>query len=309
MKKRISIFALITLIMLVLTMSVSCAKSNVAGDAMINGADKEYANGSTGGVVSPGVGNDIISEERKIIKKVNESVQTESYDDFMTQLKSLITECGGYISSASYSGDNYYNKNAYRSAYLVVRIPAERLDAFTGGVNGLGVVSSYSESIDDVTGAYVDVESRIAVLTAEETALLAMLTEAETVSQTLEIRESLSRVQADLASYKAQKQTFDSQISYSTVNMNIYEVRQAEVANPGFFEEVGDEFSDSMYNLGQNLRAFAVWFLGNIVEIVIFAAVASGGTILVIKLIKRRRVKKAKKISSDAENAQNNSEM
>ena len=306
MKKRISIFALVTLIVLVLTMAVSCAKHNVAGDAMMNGVDKEFANGSTGGTVAPGVGSDVISDERKIIKKVNESVQTENYDEFMTQLKALIETCGGYISSASHSGDNYYNKNLYRNSHLVVRIPAERLDEFTGGVNGLGVVCSYSESMDDVTGAYVDLESRIAVLTAEESALIEMLSGASTVSQTLEIRESLNRVQADLASYKAQKQAYDSQISYSTVNMSIQEVRQAEVVNPGFFEEVRIEFNDSMYDLGRNLRDFAVWFLGNIVEIVIFAAFATGGTILVVKIVKHRRVKKAEKASANDEKTENN---
>lgn len=297
MKKTLKAIILSLTLILILTLSVSCS-SSVAGDGYYGGGDK-YENGMTGpenvsGSVGNGTGTtDIVSPDRKIIKTVRESVQTENFDDFLREVRESVSELGGYISSANQSGDSYYNSNLHRNASLTVRIPADKLDEFTAKIDGLGVVTSYSESMDDVTGAYVDVESRIAVLEAEETALLAMLAEATNVSTSLEIRKRLTDVQGDLASLRAQKKTYDSLIAYSTVYMSIYEVRRAETANPGFFEEVGGVFSDSLYDIGTGLRDFAVWFLGNIIYIVIFAGIVAGAIILLKKLIKNRKSKKA----------------
>ncbi len=244
--------------------------------------------------LSGGVGNksDVILEDRKIIKTVYESIETDKYDDFMSNLNTAIAEAGGYISSSSYRGESYYSEGSLRSADLVIRIPAENLEKFTGAVDKYGVVYSYNETVQDITAAYVDVESRIAVLEAEETSLLEMLKLAESISDAIAIRTRLNDVQSDLASLEAQKRTYDSQVAYSTVNMYVSEVRRAEPLKPGFFEEVSGEFSDSITEIGEGLRDFAVWFLGNVIYIVIFAGFVTGGVCLVIRFKRKKKNKK-----------------
>ena len=295
MKKRTKIIIAVLALVAILTACVSCAVkgdmemagSAAPGDDYYNGYDKE--NGFTGGSTASG---DVLDESRKIIKTVTEYVQTDKYDDFITQMNATVTELQGYVISASYRGDSYYSKDALRHATLTVRVPAQRLSEFTAYVDGAGIVTSYTESIDDVTAEYVDVESRIAVLTAEETALLEMLEMANTVSTALEIRTRLNQVQGDIASLRAQKNTYDTLVAYSTVNLNVSEVRRAESTDPTFFEEIGYNFTDSITSIGDGLRDFAVWFIGDIVYIVLIAGLLTGGFFAARPVIRRILQKK-----------------
>ena len=301
MKKLIRIFFLACITSAMIIAATSCAK--YAGNAA-DGSAPGYDNSFTGGAVDKE--NNLLGEnygsDRKIIKNVNESVQTDKYDDFLSELNAAVNVSGGYVSSANYSGESYYSDNNLRHANLTLRIPADKLSEFTERVDSVAVVTYYNESVQDVTSAYVDVESRIAVLEAEETALLDILKTSSTTADALAVRTRLLDVQADLASLRAQKNTYDDRVAFSTVYMSISEVRRAKEQNPGFFTEVGDTFLDSLSDIGEGLRDFAVWFLGNIIYILIFAGAVFGSTLLVRFAVRKIKAGKAQKKSPAPQN-------
>jgi len=283
MKKTLCIIIMV----LMLLSLVSC------GDSVLNESmDGNYSDSYPGGAYDSDEKvesdeNSKVDENRKIIKTVDETVQTDAYDDFIASVKTAVEQCSGYIENASYSGNSYYNKNNYRNAYFVIRIPADQLDSFTSTVDSMAVVTSYSEGIKDVTLAYVDIESRINVLVAEETALLEILSKADTVNSMLSVRAQLNEVQSDLASLRAQKKALDDKISYSTVNLRVNEVRVATATEEqGFFDEVKAEFSENLYNIGQGFRSFGVWFLGNSLYILMFAAFCVAAFFIIRKFMK-----------------------
>ena len=287
MKKIISILIVIFVLMFTLVSCSSGAEGNGGGSyAGSDGMENDYK-GESGSTDSTAEAN------RKIIKTVNQSVQTDAYDEFMDSLNEAISAVGGYISSSNYKGDNYYSADTLRYASLTVRIPAEKLDTFTADVDSLAIVTSFSENVTDVTLSYIDVESRISVLESEETALTAMLSSATTVDQMLSIRERLLDVQSDLASLRAQKNSYDDKISYSTVYLTVNEVRRAVAKDPGFFEEVGANFSENLYNIGQFFRDLAVWLLGDSLVILIWAAVIVG-LVFLYKLWRKKHPKTPK---------------
>ena len=122
MKRRI---ILLSLLIAALVFTCSCSGSGdaeapgPAGDGWMGGVleDKNESSGA----------DKIVFEDRKIIKTVNESVQTESYDAFLDTVREKVSALGGYVTSANYRGDSYYGKNDLRQATLTLRIPAERL--------------------------------------------------------------------------------------------------------------------------------------------------------------------------------------
>ena len=285
------ILCLMVTILIVLTFA-SCGKGYSAEDSM---------NSFDGGMESekyPGGAYDSdnkvedtatekVEENRKIIKTVDETVQTDAYDDFIVSLKETVNQCSGYIENASYSGSSYYDKYSSRYAYFVIRIPADKLDTFTAGVDSMAVVTSYNEGIRDVTMTYIDIDSRITVLEAEEKVLLDILSKADTVNSMLSVRSQLNSVQSDLASLRAQKKALDDKISYSTVNLRVNEVRVVTVTdNPTFFEEVKAEFTENLYDIGQGFRDFGVWFLGNILYLLMFAAFCVAAFFVLVKVRK-----------------------
>ncbi len=302
----------VILLAIVMILSIAAITSCSKADKNMGSAPGMMENGYGG--MSPdydGKGNTVLEgENRKIIKNVSESVQTDKFDDFLDSLYDAIAEAQGYVSSSNYSGNSYYDNSSLRNANITIRIPADKLSSFTEKVESLAVVTSYNEYIDDVTNKYIDVTSRIAVLEAEEIALLNILESAATTSEMLDIRTRLLDVQSDLASLRKQRDTIDDKVEYSTVTIYVREVRRAVSQNVGFFDEVGGNFLDSVYDIGEGLRAFAVWLLGDILYILLVGGVITGAFFLVRFLVRKygNKLPSRKKNKKEPENEENENE-
>jgi hypothetical protein len=235
-------------------------------------------------------GSSVVSD-RKIITTVNERVETEAYDALIEGLKTAVSEAGGYFVSSSYSGSGVETEKT-RKATFEIRIPAEGLSAFTGRLGTLGTVLSYKETANDVTLAYVDLESRIAVLEAEEAALLAILAGATNTTEIVEIRKSLTNTQSDLASLRAQKKTYDTLVAYSTVRLSVSEVAHARSADGTFFSEVGDDFMESLSAIGGFFRGLFVFLLGSSPILILLGAVGVGAFFIARAVLRARSEKR-----------------
>lgn len=216
---------------------------------------------------------------RKIIKNAELSIQTKDYNKFITALNEKINALGGYTDSLE--ENNYASKNAM----IVARVPAEKLDEFLSGVEKIGTVQSKNISKSDVTDSYNDIESRITALETEETALLKILGDCDTVSETIEVQSRLSEVRAQIESFKSQKKSFDSQISYSTVTIYVSEEERILKNDGSFSSRLREKFDSSVYNIGSFFESLALNFLGGILYILIAAAIA----VVVIIIVKKRK--------------------
>lgn len=289
MKKRI--FSLLVLVLALVLLLGSCDAEN--GGYMSDPAPApDYGNGGTTSA------DTVISDTRKIIKTVDESVETEHYDDLIAGLKAAVDETGGYFANSRYTGNGTEDIGT-RTAHFEIRIPAERLADFTGKLGTLGTVTEYYETANDVTMSYLDIESRITVLEAEETALTAMLTEAKSTSEMLAIRDSLSRVQGDLASLRAQKANYDTLIAYSTVHLLVEEVAAEHPADESFFGEVGSIFGASLSAVGAFFRGIGIIILGGAPLWILFLAIALGIFFLIRFFIRRTAYKPQTKNPDD----------
>ena len=226
----------------------------------------------------------VLPSGRKLIRNAELSVETKSFDDFHAALMQKTAALGGYVES---SDSGAFSSMRYE--HLVLRIPADSLDAFLQSVAELGTVTSQNTSVQDVTEKYIDVKSRLAALETEQETLLALLKKAEKLTDILEIQDRLTEVRGSLESYKAQLQALDSQIDYSTVTMVVNEVeRVTQPESRSFFQQVRRNLSDNLYSIGQALRNFALWFLSSLPYIALWL-LAIGVVIAVVLLVRRRR--------------------
>ena len=89
----------------------------------------------------------------------------------------------------------------------------------------------------------------------------------------------------ELENYGSQKRILDNQIDYSTVYITISEVeRITPVGEKGFFEEIADRFSASLYNVGRGFRGFFIVLIGSLPVLVVWAAVIAAVVLVVRKL-------------------------
>ena len=282
----------------------STASSTTESAAMDMAPMEESAEESVsdGGGISSGNGIEAVADtERKLIKTVNLDVQTLEFDTATEELAAKVNELGGYVESSSVYGSDYYYEST-RSASYTVRIPADRLDEFINIVDEVGNVTYKNESVDDVTLQYVDTESHKEALETEQTRLLELLENAETMEDIITIESRLSEVRYELGSYESQLRLLDNQVDYSTVYINLTEVeRITETGERTFFQEVADRFGDSAYAVGRGLRGFAVGFLGSLPILAVWAAVIAVIVLIIRRIFKRAERRREKQLRKNEE--------
>ena len=224
-----------------------------------------------------------IKTDRKIVRNASLYVETKDLNKFIESIDAKTDALGGYNESAEI--DNYNSA----TADLVIRIPAEKLDDFIAAVDEIATVQSKSISAADITDSYTDVESHIKALETEETALLKILENCKTVSETIEVQNRLSQVRSELDGYKTQIKNYDSQIAYSRVAISVSEESRIIKSDDSFSSRLKAKFEDSVYNIGNFFESFAVNILGGILYIII-AAVIIFAAVLIIKKIKKKRI-------------------
>ena len=252
-------------------------------------AEPEMEEMATGSVAANSEISETAQVNRKLIRTFDMNIQTKEFDEVLSGIQSKVQELGGYIEQSSLDGGSAYYSNYNRYSNLTVRIPSDKLDQFIENVKESANVTYISESTEDVTLQYVDVESRKIALETERDRLLELLEQATSVEELITIESRLSEVRYQLESYASRLRTLDNQVDYSTVHINIDEVdRETKVEPKTFWEEVTDEFGDSIYGIGRDVRNFAIWFLGSSPYIVLWAVVIAA-VVVVLKILGRKK--------------------
>jgi hypothetical protein len=131
---------------------------------------------------------------------------------------------------------------------------------------------SANESVEDVTNTYVDTQSRLKNLRAEQSRLLELLTHAQTLSEILAIEQRLTDVEEKIESSQAQMNTLTSRITFYpvTIVLEPMPVKTPPPAPVGW--HVGQTFRDAFaasLAFAQGLATFLIWLLAFSVYIVL----------------------------------------
>ena len=231
--------------------------------------------------------------DRKLIKTVELTAETEDLDALLTAITGRVSELGGYIENQRVYNGSAYASYRSRSASLTIRIPADRLDGFVDHVaENTNIVSRYAY-IDDVTLTYVATESRVKALQAEESRLLELMDKAENLTDLLQVEARLTDVRYELESVTNQMNVLKNQVSYGTIHLNVDEVVEyTPVAEETFWQRISGGFVDSLEEIGDGIVEVTVFVLANLPYFVLIGI----GVVVIIVLAKRSiRKKKAKK--------------
>ena len=247
--------------------SVSSAASVETGEAAM---DTLAANGLETGTVDP---ETMENAGRKIIYTAYAAMETETFDETSASVRQMVEEAGGYISSSSARGSR---TDGTRSVDYTCKIPAGNYAGFIDGLSGAGNLYRLTESTDDVTLQYVDLDARLSSLQNQLDRLEELAAEASDIETLLTIETQIGEVQYELESYTAQMRTLENQISYSTVDLTIDEVASVSEGT-GFGTRVKAAFGGSWDNFVAAVQGIIIALIyllpGLIVLGVVLAAV------------------------------------
>lgn len=231
---------------------------------------------------------------RKLIKTVDMYVETENYDTLLGTLSKQIAELGGYIEyQYDYNGRNFSEYNDNRNANWEIRIPVEHLDEFVNQVGEEANVINKTERITDVTLQYVDLQSHKTALLTEQKRLLELLEEAQNVEDIIAIEQRLSEVRYELENMESQLRLLDNKIDYSTVNLNIQEVkREVRIEENTVWDRIRNGFVKTVYDLGDGIVDCFVWVVVNIPYLVLWFIIIAVVIVVFRKIMKKRSERK-----------------
>jgi hypothetical protein len=180
----------------------------------------------------------------------------------------LATRYGGYlVGSNSYaSGED----DTMKSGTVAVRVPSSSFAQALSDAGKLGTLKNETLSTQDVTEEYVDLQARIKNSEAHVNSLVALLAQAKTVDEILQVQSVLTYAQQDLEQLKGRLRYLDEHTDYSTITMSIYERGTEPVVVSSW--GVGSAFKDALHYL---VRVFngIIRGLGVLVPILIVAAI------------------------------------
>lgn len=235
---------------------------------------------------------------RKLIKRVNLSMQTLAFDNAVEQLEKQAAALGGYIQSSSISnGGGYYIADirdgylrSLRNAYYTVRIPSQWLNAFTDAMGAVGTVTDKSLETEDVTLEYVDNEARAESLKIQQERLLALLEKADNITDIIELEARLSDVIYQLERKESVLRNYDNLVEFSTIYVSIAEVERITYEEPArqtIGQRISSGLSNTWYDIAQGFENFVVWFTVNIPYIIFWAAVIAAVAVIVVRKVKK----------------------
>ncbi len=228
--------------------------------------------------------------QEKIIKNYYLDIETQDFDQLITNINDQIKSLGGYVESSSIGGKSFYESNVTRRGSIVARIPTDRADEFVNTVDETANVTNNQSSTKNVTLDYVDTQSKIEALKIEQERLYAILEKAEDLDSVITLESRLSDIRYELENYESQLRVYDNQVQYSTITMEIQEVERITPdtkEKPTFVSRIQNGFSDTLYNISEGFQNFMVWLIVNLPYLLIWGII-----IFIIIMVVRRYIRK-----------------
>jgi hypothetical protein len=220
---------------------------------------------------------DVIS--RMIIRTGQASIEVDSLETSMAELRRIVQRSGGFVADASIQS----GKNQLRTATLQVKVPAARFDDLTQALEPLGKLQFVNVAAEDVSEEYVDLTARVANGRKLEDRLIELLrTRTGRLQDVLSVERELARVREEIERMEGRLRFLKTSTSLSTLSVSLYEPAPIVASHPGR-SVIGEAFKTAWRNF-VGLMAGVIASLGIVVPVVILA----WGALIVGKRYKRR---------------------
>ena len=169
----------------------------------------------------------LVSQQRIIIRTVNMSIVVDEIQAAIDDIARIADEAGGWMVSSDHS--------LKHAGSISIRVPATGLDSVVETLRDLATdVESETNSSQDVTDEYYDLQSRLKNQRATEEALIKLLEKAEHVQYALEVQRELTNVQENIERMLGRIKLLEETSAYSliTVRLSLAPVGMSVDAGP-----------------------------------------------------------------------------
>jgi len=216
---------------------------------------------------------------RLIVRTGQASIEVDSLEPAMAELRRLAQRVGGFVADASVQS----GRNQLRTATLQLKVPAARFDDLTQGLEPLGRLQFVNVSAEDVSEEFVDLTARVANGHRLEDRLVELLrTRTGKLQDVLSVERELARVREEIERMEGRMRFLKNSAQLSTLSVNMYEPAPIIASHPGR-SVIGEAFKTAWRNF-VGVLAGAIASLGFVVPVVVLG----WGALIVGKRYKRK---------------------
>jgi hypothetical protein len=191
------------------------------------------------------------------------------FDAALDSVISIAEAAGGYISGQDAHAAS--EGQPLRSGQVTFQVPADKFDSVVGGIRKKGKAQSISIAGNDVSQQYVDLQARLRNAQAQRDAMLALMQQAKTVNDTIQVENQLGQIQGQIEQLQGQIDYLDHSTTFATVAVTISE--EAAIAASDDWG-IRTAASQALHNL-VGVVAFLVLALGTLLPLIVVAAALS----------------------------------
>lgn len=216
--------------------------------------------------------------DRKVIVNGDLQLAVADPDASLAQVRSLVEEMGGYVVNSEAWSDG-----EYRYAKAEVRVPADQFQPAIERLRRLALrVMRETITGEDVTEEYVDLESRLRSLRATADQLQALLQDAQTVDEALNVSAEMGRVGEQIEQVVGRMQYLDDRVALSTIAISLEPDRPTPTPTPVAWQP-GTTAEHALNFLGMSVR-----FAGDVLIWAAIVGIPFAGVVWGYRRLRRR---------------------
>jgi hypothetical protein len=221
-----------------------------------------------------------------IIRTAQLSLITKDFDSARAAMETILKRHRGYVADLKTGGAT----GSGRTLTATLRVPADQLDASLIDLKALGRLESESQSGQDVTSQYVDLQARLANARNTEQRLTDLLrNRTGKLSDVLEVEQEVDRVRGEIEQMEAERKNMSNQVSYATLNVSITEdyKAQLQVVPPSTWTRLTNASVEGYKSMVEGVMSLALFLLENGPSLLLWIAIFFLPARLVWKRVRR----------------------
>jgi hypothetical protein len=200
------------------------------------------------------------------------------FDQTLTDVMTVVEQAGGYISGSDAQAPD--DGQPLRTGQATFQVPSTSFEKVIGDIRKKGTAQTISISGNDVSQQYVDLQARLRNAEAQRDAILALMQQARSVADTIQIQNQLGQVTSQIEQLHGQIDYLDHSTAFSTVAVSI---REVTATSPRDDWGLQTATSQAAHNLVAVL-AFLILAIGTLIPVLVL-----GGVLFLVGRVAWRR--------------------
>jgi hypothetical protein len=264
----------------------------MSGDFAVGGApmQESFAAPAAPDALTRDTANAPQTSERLVIRNADLSIVVADVPGRVTAIQQMAEAMGGFVVSSNMYETFTNGGETAPQAQVTVRVPQEKLNTALDQIKAGAEVQNESQSGQDVTDQYVDLQSRLKAKLAAEEQLTEIMQEAKRTEDVLAVYAQLQQIQSEIEVLRGQIKYTEQSAALSAISVTIIAeetVKPIEVG-PWKLEGTANEAVESLIKFWQGFAELMVTLLLFTLPALVTIAIPFVLLFLLIRWIVRR---------------------